>query len=168
MAATISKCRVHRPSGGLVEHRKLLRSEIETDVLASSHRDICRQTRAHHAAWCRERHDLRRSEIFRTKDLPRHLTGVTQADVLWPNAEQKVTLVKVLVDLGHRDRGTAEDALELIAVDYDPLRPVVDVREAIKPSSATLFDELGSNLAWHGALSYGDIDGAFVIFDLFA
>jgi 2-furoyl-CoA dehydrogenase large subunit len=37
----------------------------------------------------------------------------------------------------------------------------VDVREAIKPSSATLFDELGTNLAWHGSLSYGDIEGAF-------
>src|SRR5581483_2759270 len=45
-----------------------------------------------------------------------------------------------------RDRGTAEDALELIQVDYEPLRAVVDVREAVKPSSATLFDELGTNL----------------------
>src|SRR4026207_1992550 len=40
-----------------------------------------------------------------------------------------------------RGRGGGEDALELIQVDYEPLRPVVDVREAIKPSSATLFDE---------------------------
>jgi 2-furoyl-CoA dehydrogenase large subunit len=60
-----------------------------------------------------------------------------------------------------RDRGTAEDALEWIAVEYEPLRPVVDVREAIKPSSAVLFDELGTNLAWQGALGYGDIEGAF-------
>ena len=30
-----------------------------------------------------------------------------------------------------RDRGTAEDALELISVEYEPLRSVVDVREAI-------------------------------------
>ena len=60
-----------------------------------------------------------------------------------------------------RDRGSAEDALELIQVDYEPLRPVVDVREAIKPSSATLFDELGTNLAWQGSLQYGDIDTAF-------
>ena len=60
-----------------------------------------------------------------------------------------------------RDRGTAEDALELISVEYEPLRSVVDVREAIKPSSAVLFDELGTNLAWHGALKYGEIDGAF-------
>ncbi len=60
-----------------------------------------------------------------------------------------------------RDRGTAEDALELIQVDYEPLRAVVDVREAIKPSAAVLFDELGSNLAWTGSLQYGDIDAAF-------
>jgi 2-furoyl-CoA dehydrogenase large subunit len=60
-----------------------------------------------------------------------------------------------------RDRGAAEDALELIQVEYDPLRPVVDVREAIKPAAATLFDELGTNLAWNGSLTYGDIDGAF-------
>ncbi|HEU4344599.1 MAG TPA: xanthine dehydrogenase family protein molybdopterin-binding subunit [Candidatus Binatia bacterium] len=60
-----------------------------------------------------------------------------------------------------RDRGIAEDALEWIAVEYEPLRAVVDVREAIKPSSAVLFDELGTNLAWQGSLSYGDIEGAF-------
>ncbi|MGE5303809.1 MAG: xanthine dehydrogenase family protein molybdopterin-binding subunit [Alphaproteobacteria bacterium] len=60
-----------------------------------------------------------------------------------------------------RDRGTAEDALELIQVEYEPLRPVVDVHEAIKPSSATLFDELGTNLAWQGSLQYGDIESAF-------
>ncbi len=59
------------------------------------------------------------------------------------------------------DRGTAEDALELIQVDYEPLRPNVDVHEAIKPSSAALFDELGTNLAWTGSLQYGDIDAAF-------
>src|SRR3989449_4649644 len=60
-----------------------------------------------------------------------------------------------------RDRGAAEDALELIQVDYEPLRAVVDVRDAIKPSSSTLFDELGTNLAWTGSLQYGDIDAAF-------
>jgi carbon-monoxide dehydrogenase large subunit len=59
------------------------------------------------------------------------------------------------------DRGTAEDALELIEVEYEPLRANVDVHEAIKPSAAALFDELGTNLAWTGSLQYGDIDAAF-------
>jgi 2-furoyl-CoA dehydrogenase large subunit len=60
-----------------------------------------------------------------------------------------------------RDRGSAEDAVELIEVDYEPLRAVVDVREAIKDSAPALFDELGTNLAWNGSLTYGDIEGAF-------
>src|ERR1044072_9731137 len=41
-----------------------------------------------------------------------------------------------------RDRGSAEDALEVIQVDYEPLRPGGDVREAIKTSGTALFDEL--------------------------
>ena len=49
----------------------------------------------------------------------------------------------------------------MIQVEYEPLRANVDVHEAIKPSSAALFDELGTNLAWTGSLQYGDIDAAF-------
>ncbi|MBI3061294.1 MAG: xanthine dehydrogenase family protein molybdopterin-binding subunit, partial [Deltaproteobacteria bacterium] len=63
--------------------------------------------------------------------------------------------------LAARSRGAAEDALELIGVEYDPLPAVVDTAEAVRPSSALLFDELGSNLAWKGSLRYGDIEGAF-------
>src|SRR3970040_3054806 len=53
--------------------------------------------------------------------------------------------------LAARSRGAAEDALELIAVEYDPLPAVVDTAGAVRPSSALLFDELGSNLAWNGS-----------------
>src|SRR5712692_618366 len=60
-----------------------------------------------------------------------------------------------------RDRGTAEDALELISVEDDALPPVVDTADAMRASSALLFDELESNVAWKGQLTYGDIEGAF-------
>ncbi|HEY1266115.1 MAG TPA: xanthine dehydrogenase family protein molybdopterin-binding subunit [Candidatus Binatia bacterium] len=60
-----------------------------------------------------------------------------------------------------RDRGTAEDALELITIDYDALPAVVETADAMKPSSALLYEELESNIAWKGSLTYGDIDGAF-------
>src|SRR3989442_5220284 len=60
-----------------------------------------------------------------------------------------------------RDRGAAEDALELIQVDYEPLRAVVDVRDAIKPSSSSLFDELHTIMASTSSLRYGEIDAAF-------
>jgi 2-furoyl-CoA dehydrogenase large subunit len=92
----------------------------------------------------------------------RYAAGLKRPIDEYAGAVDKVRYVgEPLGAVAARDRGSAEDALELIAVDYEPLRPVVDVREAIKPSSATLFEELGSNLAWHGSLQYGDIDDAF-------
>ncbi len=92
----------------------------------------------------------------------RYAAGLKRPVDEYAGAVDKVRYVgEPLGAVAARDRGSAEDALELITVDYEPLRPVVDVREAIKPSSATLFDELSSNLAWHGSLQYGDIDGAF-------
>ena len=60
-----------------------------------------------------------------------------------------------------RKRGQAEDAMELISVEYDPLPAVVDTAEAIRPAAALLFEELESNLAWKGSLHYGDVPTAF-------
>jgi 2-furoyl-CoA dehydrogenase large subunit len=60
-----------------------------------------------------------------------------------------------------RDRGTAEDALELIAVEYDDLPPVVETADAMRSGAALLFEELESNIAWKGQLTYGDVQGAF-------
>jgi len=92
----------------------------------------------------------------------RYAAGLKRPIDEYAGAIEKVRYVgEPLGAVAARSRGAAEDALELIQVDYEPLRPVVDVREAIKPPSATLFDELGTNLAWQGSLQYGDIDAAF-------
>ena len=58
------------------------------------------------------------------------------------------------------DRATAEDALERIEVVYEPLPPVVDPEEALKPGAPLLYPELGTNVVWHDTLTYGDVDGA--------
>jgi 2-furoyl-CoA dehydrogenase large subunit len=92
----------------------------------------------------------------------RYAAGLKRPIDEYAGAVEKVRYVgEPIGAVAARDRGTAEDALELIQVEYEPFRAVVDVREAIKPSCATLFDELGSNLAWQGSLQYGDIEGAF-------
>jgi 2-furoyl-CoA dehydrogenase large subunit len=92
----------------------------------------------------------------------RYAAGLKRPIDEYAGAVEKVCYVgEPIGAVAARDRGTAEDALELIQVEYEPFRAVVDVREAIKPSCATLFDELGSNLAWQGSLQYGDIEGAF-------
>lgn len=65
-----------------------------------------------------------------------------------------------------RDRATAEDAAERVAVEYEPLPAVVDVHDAMRSDAPLLFEELGSNVAWHGGMSYGDVEGAFRSADL--
>jgi 2-furoyl-CoA dehydrogenase large subunit len=58
-------------------------------------------------------------------------------------------------------RARAEDALEQIDVEYDPLPAVVTAEDATSPSAPLIYEELGSNVAWQGAVSYGDVDAAF-------
>src|SRR5262249_35092376 len=44
-------------------------------------------------------------------------------------------------------KGRANDAAELVVVDYDPLDAVVDLEDALDPSGPPQFEELGSNIA---------------------
>ena len=70
----------------------------------------------------------------------RYAAGLKRPIDEYAGAVEKVRYVgEPIGAVAARDRGSAEDALELIQVDYEPLRSVVDVREAIKPSSATFF-----------------------------
>jgi 2-furoyl-CoA dehydrogenase large subunit len=58
-------------------------------------------------------------------------------------------------------RPGAEDALELIEVEYEPLPALVTADDAAGTSAPLIYDELGSNVAWQGQVAYGDVDGAF-------
>lgn len=59
------------------------------------------------------------------------------------------------------DRATAEDALELVEVDYEPLPPVVDLAAAVAPDSPLVHAELGTNVAARYTAAVGDVEGAF-------
>jgi len=59
------------------------------------------------------------------------------------------------------DRYVAEDALELIEVDYEPLPGVAHLDDAIAPGAPLLFEEAGTNIAQRREFKYGDPDGAF-------
>lgn len=65
-----------------------------------------------------------------------------------------------------RDRYVAEDALERIEVDYEPLPAVTDAEAAMAPGAPLLHPEQGSNVAHHRTFCYGDPDGAFATADL--
>jgi carbon-monoxide dehydrogenase large subunit/6-hydroxypseudooxynicotine dehydrogenase subunit gamma len=69
-------------------------------------------------------------------------------------------------------RYLAEDAAELVEVDYEPLPAVVDGRESVDRNAALLFEEQGTNVCAVFGEDVGDVDGAFaaahvVVGDLF-
>ncbi len=59
------------------------------------------------------------------------------------------------------NRYIAEDALDLIQVDYEPLPPVPNIEVALDPASAPLYESVGANIAYHDTFRNGDVDGAF-------
>jgi 2-furoyl-CoA dehydrogenase large subunit len=65
-----------------------------------------------------------------------------------------------------RDRYLAEDAAEAVVVHYEPLPAVVDPERALEPGAPVLHEAVGSNLANHRRLVYGDPDRAFAEADV--
>jgi 2-furoyl-CoA dehydrogenase large subunit len=81
-------------------------------------------------------------------------------------AYQQVRYVgEPVVGIAAVDRATAEDAAELVEVEYEPLPPVVDPEEALKPNAPLVFEEIGSNILWHNTFPYGDVEGTFAAAD---
>jgi CO/xanthine dehydrogenase Mo-binding subunit len=58
-------------------------------------------------------------------------------------------------------RYTAEDALELIDVDYEPLAPLLDAARAVAPEAPVLHAETETNVAAEWITGYGDLERAF-------
>jgi CO/xanthine dehydrogenase Mo-binding subunit len=55
----------------------------------------------------------------------------------------------------------ADDAAELVQVEYEPLDVVTDAEEALK-DAVVLHEDAGTNRVWRGVFEYGDIEKAFL------
>ena len=55
-------------------------------------------------------------------------------------------------------RAVAEDAAELVEVDFEELPAVVDPEEALKPDAPLVHPELGTNVAWSINIDTGEVD----------
>ena len=58
-------------------------------------------------------------------------------------------------------RAAAEDAAELVVVDYEELPPVLDPVAALADGSPLVHEELGTNLCFGAPFGTGDVDAAF-------
>jgi 2-furoyl-CoA dehydrogenase large subunit len=59
------------------------------------------------------------------------------------------------------DRYVAEDAAELVEVDYEPLPVVVRTDEALAEDAPRLHDQADSNVATDRTFTFGEVDDAF-------
>ncbi len=91
----------------------------------------------------------------------------TLKDVIF-NSRRQVPLVKdkvkhageIIAVVVAESRYIAEDAVEEIYVDYEPLPAVVDLEKCLDPGSTLVHDDLDSNLAAHLVQNKGDYQAA--------
>ncbi len=84
------------------------------------------------------------------KSAPQHAIAVDRA--CW-QGEAVCTVVA-------RTRAEAEDACELIEIEYEELTPVTDPETALDPATPVIHPDLGDNLTFERALDAGEVDKA--------
>ncbi|MFC3458550.1 xanthine dehydrogenase family protein molybdopterin-binding subunit [Massilia haematophila] len=90
------------------------------------------------------------------------VVGVKAPMEMWALAVDRVRYVgePVAVVIAE-DRYLAEDAADLVTVDYRPLDPVTSIDEAILPDAPVLHEGVGSNVVSDRSFRYGDPETAF-------
>ncbi len=84
------------------------------------------------------------------------------ATAIFPLARGQVRYVgEPVVAVVAHSRYQAEDALEHIAIDYEPLPLIVDPEQAVRPDAPLLHDEAGTNVLVSREFKRGDVDAAF-------
>ena len=92
----------------------------------------------------------------------RYAAGLRVPIAEYASAIDKVRYVGEPIAIVAADtRAIAEDAIELIEVDYEPLPAAASIEDAVAEGATSLYEELGSNVGWQGKVSYGDVDAAF-------
>lgn len=82
-------------------------------------------------------------------------------------AKDKVRHVgEAIVMVVAESRYLAEDAVETISVDYDPLNPVLELEAALTEQAAVIHEDLGHNMAAHVIQHKGDYETAKAKADL--
>ncbi|MCC0030724.1 MAG: xanthine dehydrogenase family protein molybdopterin-binding subunit [Brucellaceae bacterium] len=90
-----------------------------------------------------------------------HLKGIKSAPQ-YPLANGKVfSQGEPVVAVVATSRAIAEDAVELIEIDYEPLEAQVDPAQALEPGAQPIHPELGDNLCFERRIETGDVDAAF-------
>jgi carbon-monoxide dehydrogenase large subunit len=112
--------------------------------------------------------------VFTAADLAAHCSG-WRGLLAWPGmvaGEQTALATGRVRHVGEpvvlvvaASRALAEDAADLVVVDYEELPAVLDPVAALEPGSPLVHDELGTNLCFGSPFGGGDVDAAFAAAD---
>src|SRR6202140_395877 len=123
---------------------------------------------------------ITRLDVSKAAALPGVVCTLTGAEVqgmvqpfiqIGPDASQKIADYPMAVDrvvfqgepiaaVVAETRLIAEDAAELVEVEYEPLPPVLTAEDALKDENL-VHPAMGTNRNWHGVFEYGDVEKAF-------
>jgi len=94
------------------------------------------------------------------------VVGVKAQMEMWALAVDKVRYVgEPVAVVVAENRYLAEDAADLLLVDYEQLAPVAGIDEAIVPGAPVLHEAVGSNVVSDRTFRYGDPETAFAAAD---
>lgn len=96
------------------------------------------------------------------REIPPLKFGITreQADQYLLAIDKVRYLGEEVAAVAADDEDTAEEALSLIKVDYEPLPVVLDAFEAMKEGAPQLHDHVKGNISTQGIISSGDVEKA--------
>jgi carbon-monoxide dehydrogenase large subunit len=90
-----------------------------------------------------------------------HLKGIKSAPQYPLAIERARWQGEAVLAVVARTRAEAEDACELVEIEYEELTPVTDAESALDPKSPIIHPELGDNLCFERVLTAGDPDKGF-------
>jgi len=176
-----------RPRGRMVGQRIKPRKDLPLIQGLGTYTDDVKLPKTVHAAFVRSPYahaKIRRIDAAKALDLPGVVYVLTGRDgarplVSWMKlpglrqperfslAVERVRYVgEPVAIVAAVDRKIAEDALELIQVDYDPLPAVVDAERALEKDSPLLYEEWGDNVIFHDVFRSEGTEKAFAEADV--
>ncbi len=90
-----------------------------------------------------------------------HLQGLKSAPQYALPLEAATWQGEAVVAVVAESRAKAEDAAELVNIDWEVLPAVTDAETALDPTTTVIHESLGDNLAWRRNVDFGDIEAAY-------
>ena len=94
-----------------------------------------------------------------------HLKGLKSAPQYALPLETATWQGEAVVAVVAESRAKAEDAAELVKIDWEVLPAVTDAETALDPATTVIHPSLGDNLAWRRNADFGDIEAAYAAAD---